>query len=145
MYSDISKIQYAEINKCLRPHREKSGGAFATVNVERRKSGPRNRVCSSSVDNPSRSSRYRLEIRSSRIHKMSQNLLPVLSRIPRDLTRWVDFDGHDLADTTTLHEDDEGANAAAFSASVLAPLDVGGNERVVGSDVGARNDVCICY
>lgn len=120
-------------------------GAPATVNVEREKSGPQNQARSSSIDNPSRSSRYWLEIRPSRIHKMFQHLLPVLSGIPRDFTWWVNLDGHDLADTTALHEDDEGADATTFSASVLAPIDVGGNEGIMGSDVGTRDDVCFCY
>lgn len=85
----------------------------------------------SSVDNSSGSGRYGLEVRAAGRDEVLEHLGPVFALVPRDLGRWVDLDGHDLADATALDEDDEGANATGAAAALLAPLDVGAHERVV--------------
>lgn len=65
--------------------------------------------------------------------------MPVFALVPGDLGRRVDFDGHDLGDTTALEDDDEGTDTAALSASFLAALDICEDMRI--ADVVARYDV----
>ena len=69
--------------------------------------------------------------------------MPVFALVPRDLGRRVDFDGHDLRDTTALKDDDEGTNSSALSAAFLTALDVCENVRI--ADVVAGDDVCCGY
>lgn len=73
---------------------------------------------------------------------MAKNICPVVSRIPTDAVRRIDFDGHDLAHVATLYDDHYGAYAAALSAPLLATSDVFTNERIVVCDISAWDDVC---
>ena len=71
---------------------------------------------------------------------MVEHGCPVVARIPGDLCRRVDLDGHHLRDAAALEDDDEGADAAALPAALFAALDVGDDEGVAdvcpGDDVG---------
>jgi hypothetical protein len=71
------------------------------------------------------------EIRSSGFDKVTKNFWPVIPQIPGDLARWVNFHRHHLADASTLHQDDQGPDAAAPATPLLSPIDVCGNEWIV--------------
>jgi hypothetical protein len=64
---------------------------------------------------------------------------PIVPRVPRNLRRRVDFNGHNLGDTTTLEDDDECPDAPAIPAPFLASLDVSYDERVM--DIAPRYNV----
>lgn len=92
---------------------------------------------------PSGCGRYGLEVRAASIDKVLQDDAPVLPGVPRDFARGVHLDGHDLADSTALDDDDEGPNPPAVTAALFAALDIGDDERI--TDVRAGNDVCVRY
>lgn len=75
---------------------------------------------------------------------MAHDFSPVVALVPRDFAGGVDFDGHDLADTSALDEDDRCADSSSFAAALLAALDVCSDEGVPAGDVGALNNVSSC-
>ena len=81
------------------------------------------------------------KVRSAGLDEVSENICPVIPRVPRDAVWRVNFYRHDLADLAALDEDHRTANAAALAAPVLATPDVVCDERIVVGDVGSGNDV----
>lgn len=72
---------------------------------------------------------------------MPGNFCPIITRIPGDLTRGIDLDGHHLGQTTTLDGDHSGTNTTASPASFVSSLNVGGNVCIGSGDICPRNDV----
>lgn len=70
---------------------------------------------------------------------MSENLSPVIARIPGDFSRWVDFDRYNLGSGAALNDDNKSTNAAVLSATLLSALNVSDNERI--PDIGPGNNV----
>ena len=70
---------------------------------------------------------------------MSENLSPVIARIPGDFSRWVDFDRYNLGSGAALNDHNKSTNATALSATLLSTLNVSDNERI--PDIGPGNNV----
>ena len=70
---------------------------------------------------------------------MSEDFGPVIARIPRDFSRWVDFDRYDLGSGAALNDDNESTNAAVLSAAFLSALNVGDDEWI--PDIGPGNNM----
>lgn len=73
---------------------------------------------------------------------MVQNICPIFSRIPGDLTGGIDLNGHDLADLATLYDDDSRPDASTLAAALFAAADVLANERVVIRHICPRDNMC---
>lgn len=92
---------------------------------------------------PSRCRGYRLEVCSSCLDEMMEDLGPVFPGIPGDFAGGINLDGHDLADAGTLDDDNEGANATGGATPLFASLNIADDEGV--ADVCSGNDVCGGY
>jgi hypothetical protein len=55
---------------------------------------------------------------------VAEDRVPILSRIPSDLARGVDLDGHDLANPTAFDDDHGGADTPILTTAFFAPLDI---------------------
>jgi len=73
---------------------------------------------------------------------VGEDLDPVFPLVPRDLRRWVDFDGHYLAHGSALDQYYSRADPACASAAFFATLDVCCYQWVAGGDVCAWDNVC---
>lgn len=94
---------------------------------------------SSSIINPSWGCRNGLEVRSAALNEVSENLSPVVARIPSDFSRWVDFDRYNLGGGATLNDDNKSTNAAVLSAALLSALNVSDDEGI--PDIGPGNNM----
>ena len=79
--------------------------------------------------------RYGFEIRSPRFNEMTKDLCPVVSRIPRDFTGWVNFHGHNLAYATALHKYNEGSDATTATAAILSPVDISRDKSIMARHI----------
>lgn len=92
-------------------------------------------------NSPSRCGGYWLEVCAARCDKVAHDFRPVVALIPRDFARGVNFDRHDLADTSALDEDDCCADASGAAASLFAARDIVSDEGVAAGDICSGYDV----
>jgi len=89
----------------------------------------------SAVVDTSRRCGYGLKICTTGFHEVMKNFGPVLSRIPANFAWGIDFNGHDLADGAALDQDDCCPDASVTTATVLASLNIGSNQRISIGDI----------
>ena len=73
---------------------------------------------------------------------MLENGGPIFPGVPRDFARRVDLNGHDLANTGTLNDDNQCADTAVLTTPLFTSLDISDNDRI--ANVRARNNVRSC-
>jgi len=76
------------------------------------------------MDSPSSIRRDGHEICPSTVYEMGQHVGPIVSNIPRDLCRRIDFYRHHLGNTSALDDDYESADSAVVPASFFASLNI---------------------
>jgi hypothetical protein len=64
-----------------------------------------------------------------------ENFGPVLSRVPTNFAWGIDFNGHDLADGAALDKDNCRTDPSVTTATLFAPLNIGGNKRISVGDI----------
>lgn len=88
-----------------------------------------------SIDDTSSSGGYGLEVGSAALNKVVEDRRPVFPNVPGDFGGWVNFNGHDLRDTTALEDNDQGSNTTVCPAAFFPTLNILDNQGV--ADVGS--------
>jgi hypothetical protein len=64
-----------------------------------------------------------------------KNFSPILSHIPANFAWRINFYRHNLANRAALNEDDCRANPSITTATLFAPLNIGGDKWISVGDV----------
>lgn len=97
------------------------------------------------INDPPGGRRYRFEICSARFNEMTEDFRPIVSRIPRDFTGWVDFHGHNLRNATALYEYNKGSNSPTAATAFFSSADISGHKGIMAGYICPRYYMGICY
>lgn len=97
------------------------------------------------INDPPGGRGYRFKICSARFNEMTEDFCPIVSRIPRDFTRWVDFHGHNLRNATTLYEYNKGSDSPTAATPFFSSADISGHKGIMACYICPRDYMGICY